>query len=75
MAGDARPLSAARRDAVPAVGVVKVRLQGRPEDVDRVAVAIQEALTALHDPRYAYQDRNGVTVRRYLTVDLREGPC
>jgi hypothetical protein len=53
---------------------VGVRVQGRPEDVDRY-VARLVALGAMHSPKFAYRDRNGVTIRRYLsaTIDKETG--
>jgi hypothetical protein len=56
---------------------VTVRVQGRPEDVDAY---VEQLLQAVEPGRRTvgrgrrYDDRNGITVRQYLTVDLRAAP-
>lgn len=55
----------------PAPGLVAVSLQGRPEDIRVLLAAIRAAVTVWDSPAYVYADRNGITVRRYLTADLR----
>lgn len=73
------PLRASRREQPPpAPGTVDIRIQGRPEDVAAALALLDEA--AGTDPRRmwrkpgVYPDRNGITVRRYLTADLRDQP-
>jgi hypothetical protein len=68
-----RPADGERRPVRPR-GTVGVRVQGRPEDVNAY-VARLVALGALHSPAFAYRDRNGVTIRRYLsaTIDKETG--
>lgn len=66
-----------REEPAPAPGTVSVRVQGRPEDVD---VYVERLLRAEEPGRRMvwrgrrYDDRNGITVRQYLTVDLRDQP-
>lgn len=66
-----------REEPPPAPGTVSVRVQGRPEDVDAY---VEQLLQAVEPGRRTvwrgrrYDDRNGVTVRQYLTVDLRAAP-
>jgi hypothetical protein len=68
----ARPSGRARRDPPPqSPGYPAVRIQGHLADVDRVVELLREAGAVVwHDPDRVYEDRNGVTVRRYVTVDL-----
>lgn len=65
-----RPADGDRRPVRPR-GTVGVRVQGHPEDVDRY-VARLVALGAMHSPKFAYRDRNGVTIRRYLSATVSE---
>lgn len=63
-----------RRDDIPAAGTVEIRLRGRPEDVEETLRDLLGMPGVLRSPDRVYADRNGVTVRRYLTADLREKP-
>lgn len=69
----ARTRTPRRFDVPPTEGTVEIRLRGRPEDIAELA----EILTALtgatvrHNRDRSYRDGNGVTVRYYLTADLR----
>lgn len=68
------PRSKRRFDVPPDEGTVEIRLRGRPNDIAQLA----DLLTALtgatvrHNRDRSYRDGNGVTVRYYLTADLRE---
>jgi hypothetical protein len=59
----------------PVEGVVEVRVRGLPGDVERAAALLADLLGARLDKDYAFEDRNGVTVRRYLSIDLRSLPA
>ena len=67
-------MTGVRRDPPPQpAGVPAVRIQGHREDVDRlVDLMVAAGLAVWHSPDVAYPDRNGVTVRRHLKVDLRD---
>lgn len=65
-----RPADGDRKPAPPR-GVVTVRVQGHPEDVATYVADLVER-GARHAPKFAYRDRNGVTVRRYLTANVRK---
>jgi hypothetical protein len=53
---------------------VGIRVQGHPDDVNAYVARLVE-LGAMHSPKFAYRDRNGVTIRRYLsaTIDKETG--
>lgn len=70
--------SSRREPPPPAPGTVDIRIQGRPEDV-AAALVLLDAVSGPGPRRLwrkpgVYPDRNGVTVRRYLTADLRDHP-
>lgn len=66
-----RPADGDRKPAPPR-GTVTVRVQGHPEDVATFVAQLVER-GARHAPKFAYRDRNGVTIRRYLTAQVRKG--
>jgi hypothetical protein len=66
-----------REEPPPAPGTVTVRVQGRPEDVDAYLAELQARETPGRRRVWRsrrYEDSNGVTVRQYVTVDLRDQP-
>jgi hypothetical protein len=65
-----RPADGDKKPAPPR-GVVTVRVQGHPEDFATFVAQLVE-LGARHAPQFAYRDRNGVTIRRYLTATVRK---
>ena len=50
---------------------VKVRLTGKPHEVERVVGVLREVLK-VEDESRDYRNRNGGGVRRYLEVSLAE---
>jgi hypothetical protein len=66
-----RPADGDKKPVQPR-GTVSVRVQGHPEDVATYVAQLIE-MGALHSPAFAYRDRNGVTIRRYLTAHIRKG--
>jgi hypothetical protein len=61
----------ARRHQVAAPGVVKIRLQGRAEDVDALRGLLAAVMPLWQDRDEFDQDENGITGRRYFSTDVR----
>jgi len=53
---------------------VEIRLRGTPEDIAAFAALLtaMTGATVRHNRDRTYSDSNGVTVRYYMTADLRE---
>lgn len=63
-----------RFDVAPDEGTVEVRLRGTPDDIAAFAALLtaMTGATVRHNRDRSYGDRNGVTVRHYMTADMRK---